>query len=275
MKTGKSLRHRLEPKSAQVWLKVPTTVWDFWVSSHWYNKWIYSVRVGARINQQRCCIVWNATINHSGLMSGRGKGQWCKRWRRGSAICCYLLRQINWDLSDCTATSNLLPLTVFLTLSCRGEKKWRNRCINITKRGVMGHICRGNWLKGGWIPERPLQPSFCDFNEWILCCVTRVSDVLLQRLGNSRYFSFSLCRHSMSKRRLLAWNLPLFSFFFFLFAAVFIWRTSLSAASSTMAAGLSGCAIKGKLHRETGLSPFRGWRNHRTGSSFRSQTLMF
>lgn len=48
------------------------------------------------------------------------------------------------------------------------------------------------------------------------------------------------------------------------FAAVFIWRTSLSAASLTMAAGLSGCAIKGKLHRETGLSPFRGWRDHRT-----------
>lgn len=49
--------------------------------SHWHNKWAYCVRMGCWINQQRCCIVWNATINHRGLMSGRGKGQWCKWWR--------------------------------------------------------------------------------------------------------------------------------------------------------------------------------------------------
>lgn len=39
---------------------------------------IYSKCLGEWINQGRCYIVWNATINHSGLMSGRGKGQWCK-----------------------------------------------------------------------------------------------------------------------------------------------------------------------------------------------------
>lgn len=45
---------------------------------HRHNKWLYSECMGEWINQQRCYIVWNATINHSGLMSGRGKGQWCK-----------------------------------------------------------------------------------------------------------------------------------------------------------------------------------------------------
>lgn len=44
--------------------------------SHRNNKWSYSARMGERINQQRCCFVWNATINHRGLMSGRGKGHW-------------------------------------------------------------------------------------------------------------------------------------------------------------------------------------------------------
>ena len=46
--------------------------------------------------------------------------------------------------------------------------------------------------------------------------------------------------------------------------AVFISRTSLSVALLTMAAGLSGCAIKGRLHRETGFSPFKGLWDHRT-----------
>lgn len=46
--------------------------------SHRNNKWSYSARMGEWINQQRCCFVWNATINHRGLMSGRGKGHWCR-----------------------------------------------------------------------------------------------------------------------------------------------------------------------------------------------------
>lgn len=45
--------------------------------SHRNNKWTYSACMGEWINQQRCCIVWNATINHRGLMSGREKGQRC------------------------------------------------------------------------------------------------------------------------------------------------------------------------------------------------------
>lgn len=43
--------------------------------------------------------------------------------------------------------------------------------------------------------------------------------------------------------------------------AVFILRTSLSAALLTIAAGLSGCAIKGKLHHETGFSSFEQCEN--------------
>lgn len=46
--------------------------------SHRNNKWSYSARMGEWINQQRCCFVWNATINHRGLMSGREKGQWLR-----------------------------------------------------------------------------------------------------------------------------------------------------------------------------------------------------
>lgn len=45
--------------------------------------------------------------------------------------------------------------------------------------------------------------------------------------------------------------------------AFLILRTSLSAAL-TMAAGLSGCAIKGKLQRETGFSPFEEVGDHHT-----------
>lgn len=62
-----------------------------------------------------------------------------------------------------------------------------------------------------------------------------------------------------SKKEMVHWNA-------YFLMAVFISRTSLSAALLTMAAGLSGCAIKGKLQCETGLGPFKGvWDHHTAG----------
>lgn len=68
--------------------------------SHRNNKWTYSVRMGEWINQQRCCFVWNATINHRGLMSGRRKGQWCKElWREDAPfVVIYYCESIGVDL---------------------------------------------------------------------------------------------------------------------------------------------------------------------------------
>lgn len=68
-------------KAMNVWLKVTIDCVDFCaadVPQHKYNKWRNSECMGEWINQQRCYIVWNATINHSGLMSGNGKCQRCK-----------------------------------------------------------------------------------------------------------------------------------------------------------------------------------------------------
>lgn len=75
MKTGKSTDSAICIQSSECMTKGFNGSVVFCIFPHRYNKWIYSISMGECINQQRCCIVRNATINHSGLMSGRGKGQ--------------------------------------------------------------------------------------------------------------------------------------------------------------------------------------------------------
>lgn len=88
--------------------------------SHRNNKWSYSACMGEWINQQRCCILWNATINHRGLMSGRGKGQRCMElWREDAPF-------VVIYCSESTETgaivhSTLSPLELFLTLTKRNR----------------------------------------------------------------------------------------------------------------------------------------------------------
>lgn len=79
MKTGKSTDSAISIQSSKctVWQRDSMTVFDFAFPPIDIINVLFHMH-GWMINQQRCCIVWNATINHSGLMSGRGKGQWRK-----------------------------------------------------------------------------------------------------------------------------------------------------------------------------------------------------
>lgn len=122
-------------KAMNVWLKVAMTVLIFeqqMFPKHRHNKWIYSECMGEWINQQRCYIVWNATINHSGLMRGRGKGQWCKeQWGEDApfVVVYYSQSRPFWLYSSL----EIISAVSFLTLTNR------NRSIN-KKRLVMDHI---------------------------------------------------------------------------------------------------------------------------------------
>lgn len=128
-------------KATEVWLKGTMTVLIFSISPQQrHNKWIYPECKGEWINQQRCYIVWNATINHSGLMSGRGKGQWCKeQWGEDApfVVIYYGANQLRpfWLYSSL----KLISADSFLTLSNR------NRAINMSTL-VMGHTGWENWL---------------------------------------------------------------------------------------------------------------------------------
>lgn len=103
--------------------------------SHRNNKWTYSVRMGEWINQQRCCFVWNATINHRGLMSEEGKVN-------GVRSCGERMHHL------------LLFITVNQLEWTWGSLKVRRDFLNITKLklssfSLFGDICSTHWSING------------------------------------------------------------------------------------------------------------------------------